>query len=382
MAKENENGQDKTEEPTAKRLNESRKKGQVARSRELNSMAMMLIGSLSLFVMSGQLGDSLSKIMSDSFTINRLELFAPSSSILERLEQASFDAIVMLIPFFIIAVVVAVVSSVILGGIAFSSQAIAPKLSKLNPLKGLKKMVSMQSLVELLKTLAKFALVGSVTAILLNHLMGDFLALHSMELHQGARWMRDIIGWSVVLLSSTLILVAAMDIPFQLWNHKQQLKMTRQEVRDELKDTEGRPEIKGKIRQLQQEIAQRRMMEEVPKADVIVTNPTHFAVALRYDQTTMRAPKLVAKGADLVAANIRKVGSEADVPVIESPLLARAIYFSTELDHAIPAGLYLVVAKLLAYIFQLKVYTEQGGLSPDKPELSVPDEFQGDRYAG
>ena len=381
MAGENEKGQDKTEEPTAKKLSESKKKGQIARSRELNSMAMMLIGSLALYVMSGQLGNGLSQLMSDSFTIHRLEMF-DSSIMLERLGKAAFDSIVMLVPFFLVAVVVAIVSSVILGGIAFSGEALTPKLSKLSPLKGFKKMFSVQSLVELLKALAKFALVGGVTAVLLGYLMDDFLALHGMELEQGARWMRELIGWSVVLLSSTLILVAAIDVPFQLWNHKRQLKMTRQEVRDELKDTEGRPEVKSKIRQMQMEMAQRRMMEEVPKADVIVTNPTHYAVALRYDQTSMRAPKLVAKGADLVAANIRKVGSEARVPIIESPLLARAIYFSTELDRAIPAGLYLVVAKLLAYIFQLKLYTEQGGLCPDSPDLPVPDEFQGEKYAG
>jgi flagellar biosynthesis protein FlhB len=183
----------------------------------------------------------------------------------------------------------------------------------------------------------------------------------------------------VILIASTLILVAAIDVPFQLWDHKRQLKMTRQEVREELKETDGRPEVKSRIRQLQHELAQRRMMEEVPKADVIVTNPTHYAVALRYDPDRMKAPKLVAKGADLIALNIRRVGAAAQVPVVESAMLARAIYFHTELDEYIPVGLYLAVAKLLAYVFQLKVYQTDGGDRPHVPEdLPVPEEYRHD----
>ncbi|MET0042957.1 MAG: EscU/YscU/HrcU family type III secretion system export apparatus switch protein, partial [Candidatus Thiodiazotropha sp. 6PLUC3] len=185
------------------------------------------------------------------------------------------------------------------------------------------------------------------------------------------------IGWSVILMSATLILIAAIDVPFQLWEHKRQLKMTRQEVRDEMKETEGRPEVKGRIRQLQREMAQRRMMQEVPQADVIVTNPTHYAVALKYDPEAMHAPKLVAKGADLVAQNIRKVGAEHKVPVVESPVLARAIFFHTELNTFIPAGLYMAVARLLAYVFQLKAYSAEGGLYPEMPDdLEVPEEYQ------
>lgn len=376
---ENENGQDKTEEPTAKKLEDSRKKGQVPRSRELNTMAITLVGVLSLVLMSDQLGEGLSQLMSGSFTISRAEIF-DSGVMLERLKQATIDALTLLGPFFVIMPVVAILSSVILGGIAFSTEAMSPKLSKLSPLKGFKRMLSVKSLVELIKTLAKFGLVGGVTAILLNYLLDDFLVLNTMELHQGVTRMRDLIGWSIVLIASTLILVAAIDVPFQIWDHKKQLKMTRQEVRDEMKDTDGRPEVKSRIRQLQQEMAQRRMMDEVPKADVIVTNPTHYAVALRYDQIAMGAPKLVAKGADLVAANIRNVGTEANVPIIESPILARAIFYSTDLDHPIPAGLYLVVAKLLAYVFQLKIYTEKGGVSPVEPDLSVPEDYQGGKY--
>jgi len=188
-----------------------------------------------------------------------------------------------------------------------------------------------------------------------------------------------LVGWASLLLSSTLILLAVVDVPFQLWEHKRQLKMTQQEVRDEHKETEGRPEVKGRIRQLQREMARRRMMEEVPKADVIVTNPTHYAVALKYDQNKMAAPLLVAKGSDLVAANIRRVGGEHNVPVVEAPLLARAIYFNTELNETIPAGLYLAVAQLLAYVFQLHAYENGSGEVPMQPEeFPVPEDLQHD----
>jgi flagellar biosynthetic protein FlhB len=173
--------------------------------------------------------------------------------------------------------------------------------------------------------------------------------------------------------------MALIDVPFQLWQHRRDLKMTQQEVRDELKETEGKPEVKGRIRQMQREIAQRRMMQEVPKADVVVTNPTHYAVALRYDPDRMGAPIVVAKGRDLVAANIREVAAAHDVPLVEAPVLARAIYFNTELEQQIPAALFLAVAQLLAYVFQLRAYREQGGDIPTPPqEYQVPAEVQHD----
>jgi flagellar biosynthesis protein FlhB len=244
-------------------------------------------------------------------------------------------------------------------------------------LKGLKRVFSPRGLVEMLKAMAKFLLIGGATVLLLQSTLGKYLALHNMEITPALQHLGTLIGWSVILVSCTMILIAALDVPFQLWDHNRQLKMTRQEVRDEMKETEGRPEVKGRIRQLQREMAQRRMMQEVPQADVIVTNPTHFAVALKYDPEAMHAPKLVAKGADLVAQNIRKVGKESRVPIVESPVLARAIYFNTELNAFIPAGLYMAVARLLAYVFQLKAYATEGGVYPEMPEnIEVPEEYQ------
>lgn len=373
---ENQDGQEKTEEPTSKRLQDSRKKGQVARSKELNTMAITLMGGLALVGMSGQLGQDLSQMMSVGFTIDRVDLYDPGA-LLRRLADAIAGALIMLAPFFLIVIAVAIASSVALGGVAFSGQALAPKLSKLNPISGLKRLFSAKGLVELFKAMAKFFLVGGATALALWMLVDEFIGLSSLELGPAVSELSRLIGGSFVLISSTLILIALVDVPFQLWDHKRQLKMTRQEVRDELKETEGRPEVKSRIRNLQHEMAQRRMMEEVPKADVIVTNPTHYAVALSYNQHTMKAPKVVAKGVDLVASNIRRVAGEHDVPIVESPMLARAIHAHAELGDYIPAGLYLAVAKLLAYVFQLKAYQAGQGIKPGVPtDLSVPEELQ------
>ncbi|MCW8905439.1 flagellar biosynthesis protein FlhB [Sedimenticola sp.] len=373
---ENEDGQEKTEEPTSKRLDDAKKKGQIARSKELNTMAITLIGGMALVGMSGSLGQGLVKIMSSNLTIPREEMF-DVMAMTRRLVSSIQDALLMLAPFFAVVVVVAVLSSIALGGMAFSAQAMTPKLSKMNPLKGLKRLFSIKGLIELAKAMAKFFLVGGATALVLWLTLDSFINLSGMGLEPAIRELVNLVGWAFVLVSSTLILVAAVDVPFQIWDHKKQLKMTRQEVREEMKDTEGRPEVRGRIRQLQREMATRRMMDEVPKADVIVTNPTHYAVALRYNQARMNAPVVVAKGTELVAANIRRVGTEHAVPIIESPMLARAIYFHTELGEAIPAGLYLAVAKILAYVFQLKAYVPGQGKKPAEPgELQIPDELK------
>jgi flagellar biosynthetic protein FlhB len=373
---ENQDGQEKTEEPTAKRLEDARKKGQVPRSKELNTMAVTMIGVISLAIMSRSLGNSLSEMMSQRFVLTREEIFDVNSMLI-HLGEGVGQVLFSMVPFFLAVIIAAILSSVALGGFSFSAEALTPKLEKLSFLKGMKRVFSARGLIELVKAMAKFVFIGGLTILLLYLSLEKFISLHGMDLSQAISRLNGLISWSVILMTSTLILIAAIDVPFQLWEHKRQLKMTRQELRDEMKETEGKPEIKSKIRQLQREMAQRRMMEEVPKADVIVTNPTHYAVALKYDPEKMHAPKLVAKGADLVAMNIRAVGKDAGVPLVESPLLARAIYFHTELDSFIPAGLYLAVARILAYVFQLKDYSRQGGDRPEMPEnLEVPEEFR------
>ncbi|MCU7875875.1 MAG: flagellar biosynthesis protein FlhB [Candidatus Thiodiazotropha sp. (ex Lucinoma borealis)] len=373
---ENDNGQEKTEQPSSKRLLDAKRKGQVPRSKELNSMAVTMMGVVALVMMSHTIGSSLSDMMSQSFVLTREQIFNTHTMGMQ-LGVGLGQVLLALIPFFLIVIFAAIISSVALGGFSISAEAMTPKLSKLSPLKGMKRIFSPRGLVEMLKAMAKFIFIGGITALLLWTSMGKFLALHGMEITQALEHLNGMIGGSVILMTTTLILIAAIDVPFQLWDHKRQLKMTRQEVRDEMKETDGKPEVKSRIRQLQREMAQKRMMQEVPKADVIVTNPTHFAVALKYDPQKMHAPKLLAKGADLVAMNIRKVGNEAKVPVVESPMLARAIYFHTELNTFIPAGLYLAVARLLAYVFQLRAYRTEGGDYPELPDdLAVPEEYQ------
>lgn len=375
---ENQDGQEKSQEPTAKRLNDARKKGQVARSRELNTMAMTLVGGAAIMAMAPQFADSLHTLFVEQFSLERADIFDPNA-MLAHLVKAIGDALLMLAPFFVVMIVVALLSSVALGGFNVSFEAMQPKLSKLDPIKGLKRVFSAKGLMELLKSVGKFMLVGAATVALLYVWAGDLVRLGDLALEQALVEGMRMVGWSALLLSSTLILMALIDVPFQLWQHKRDLKMTQQEVRDELKETEGRPEVKGRIRQMQREMAQRRMMQEVPKADVVVTNPTHYAVALRYDPERMNAPVVVAKGKDLVAANIREVAAAHEVPLVEAAVLARAIYFNTELGQPIPAALFLAVAQLLAYVFQLRAYRTEGGDIPTPPdEFPVPEAYRHD----
>lgn len=375
---ENQDGQEKSQDPTAKRIAEARKKGQVPRSRELNTMAITMLGLASMIAMGPRFTDGFHQLFRAQFVLRRSDIF-DTNAMMAHLVTAIGDALQMLAPFFLIMIAVAVLSSVALGGFNVSFESMQPKLSKMDPIKGLKRVFSAKGLMELVKSLAKFLLVAAATVALLFSLSDDLLGLSSLDADQAIAKGMTMVAWSAVLLSSTLILMALIDVPFQLWQHKRDLKMTQQEVRDELKETEGRPEIKGRIRQMQREMAQRRMMQEVPNADVVVTNPTHYAVALRYDPDRMNAPIVVAMGKDLVAGNIRDVAGAHAIPLVEAPALARAIYFNAELNQAIPAALFLAVAQLLAYVFQLRAWQEEGGDIPTPPqEYPVPKEYRHD----
>jgi len=375
---ENQDGQEKSQEPTAKRIADARKKGQVPRSRELNTTAITMIGLVGMMAMAPRFTEGFHKLFEQQFVLDRADIFDPNA-MLGHLVKAIGDALLMLLPFFALMVAVALLSSIALGGFNMSLQAMQPKLSKLDPIKGMKRIFSVKGLMEMVKSLGKFLLVAVATVALLKAWAGDLIRLGDLGVEQSLGQAMNLVAWSALLLSSTLILMALIDVPFQLWQHKRDLKMTQQEVRDEYKETEGKPEVKGRIRQMQREIAQRRMMAEVPQADVIVTNPTHYAVALRYDPERMQAPLVVAKGKNLIAANIREIGAAHQVPLIEAPVLARAIYFNTEINQQIPAALFLAVAQLLAYVFQLHAYREDGGDIPKPPEeYPVPDELRHD----
>jgi len=371
-------GQEKTEEPSEKRLREAREKGQVARSKELTTM-MMLIGSAAcLLIFGSSIIEELMNIMGASFQMTRQDIFDPAYMMRMFVVNVS-QGIWVLAPLFVILLAAAVAGSVALSGWNFATKAMAPKLSKMNPLNGVKRMVGPQAAMELGKALLKFSLLAGVGIFILWGLAPEIMMLGREPLPRALAHAGEMVLWAFLAASSTMIFVAVVDAPFQKWNHKRQLKMTHQEVRQEHKDTDGSPELKQKVRQTQMDMAARRMMAEVPEADVIITNPTHYSVAIKYDQTGDRAPVVVAKGMDHIALEIRRIALETDVPILSAPPLARAVYHSTELDEEIPEGLYLAVAQVLAYIYQLRNMGPQG---PSKPlnteDLPIPDDMRRD----
>jgi flagellar biosynthetic protein FlhB len=372
--------QERSEEPTAKRLSDAREKGQTARSRELTTTFILLAGGGGMIMMGSHLAGGLSSVMTANFQISRAEIFDINSP-MNFFMEAILTMMGVLTPLLVLLFIVALVTPMLLGGFSFSPQSMAFKFEKLDPIKGLGKLFSMRSLMELAKALGKFLLIGTVAGFVLLFFFEDFLALGNQDITPALVQTMDILGWAFILISASLIIIAAIDVPFQLWDHRRQMKMTKQEVKDEYKQTDGSPEVKSRARQLQREMAERRMMGEVPKADVVITNPTHYAVALRYDQARMDAPVVVAKGADLVASKIREIADANDIAIVSSPVLARAIYYTTELNKMIPEGLYLAIAQVLAYVFQLRGRRRKGHMN-DKPidmsNVPVPEDLRHD----
>lgn len=370
--------EDKTEEPTGKRLEDARKKGQIARSRELNTFAMMMASAAFILMQGEKIGKGLLGMMRTDFQLSRATIFDPVSMIL-YFKQAMIDGLMLLAPFFAMTVFIAIIAPISLGGWIFTWEAISPKLEKMDPIKGIPRLFSMRGVIEMLKALLKILLVFAVAMGLYRSYINELLGLGVESPVQSIDHALNIIGMCFLLLSASLILIAMIDVPYQLWDHSKKLKMTLQEIKDEHKESEGSPEVKGRQRRMQMEMAQNRMMGEVPNADVIVTNPSHYAVALKYDQNSNSAPKLVAKGVDLIAAQIRNAAIGADVPLVASPPLARALYYSTELDKEIPQGLYMAVAQILAYVYQLKAAQKNDWRVPLPPgDINVPDEFKRD----
>ncbi|MGX5220026.1 flagellar biosynthesis protein FlhB [Pseudomonas sp. S9] len=375
---ESESGADKSEEPTEKRLRESREKGQIARSRELNTLAIMLAGTGGLLASGGALGNAMLNVMRGSFSLPR-EVILDERNMgiwLMAAGQVAFEA---LVPLFMALLIASILGPIALGGWLFSAQAMAPKFSRMNPAAGLKRMFSTKALVELVKALAKFAVILIIALLVLSADRDALLAISHEPLENAIMHASQVVGWSALWIACGLILIAAVDVPFQIWDNKQKLMMTKQEVRDEYKDSEGKPEVKQRIRQLQREMTERRMMQAVPQADVVITNPTHFAVALKYDPTKGSAPVMLAKGGDFTALKIREIAQEHDVMLLESPALARAVFYSTEIDQEIPAGLYLAVAQVLAYVYQLRQYQAGKGKRPDSlKDLPIPPDLRRD----
>ena len=371
---ESEQGGERTEQPSARRLEQARERGQVPRSRELTNFATMIGGAVTLVAIGGTLATRMALVMRTSLAVDPERLRDPSS-MLASFGDAILTALPGVLPLFGAMIALVLLASVALGGWNFSPAALTPDFTRMSPLAGLQRLFGLRGVSELGKALLKCLVVGGVCAAIVSWLFSDVMALGHMAPRAAIGHGAGLLGKAFVWLCASLAIIAAIDVPLQLFQFNSSLKMTRQELRDEAKESDGRPETKQRIRQMQQQIARRRMMHKVPTADVVIVNPTHFAVALKYDPKNMRAPRVLAKGVDLVAANIRRIAEEHRVPVFESPKLARALYKSADLDQEIPAGLYVAVAQVLSYIFRLRTLNPTAAARVARPEPTVGDEY-------
>ena len=365
-----ESGSERTEEPTARRLRRAREDGQVARSAELPAAAVMIAAVFTLLMTGGVLVSRLSGMLKSSFTFDRRTLDTPT------LLPATFasqllEAMLLVLPVLVVTAIVAILASGATGGFHFSLKSVAPKFSKLSPLEGIKRMLGARAAVELLKSLAKFSLVAGVLWALVDKHMNELIRLGNMNLEPALAIAGTLLTKSALWLTLSLVLIALLDAPYQRWSFMKRMRMTKQEVKDEMKDMEGRPEVKQQIRRRQREMANARMMQSVKDADVVITNPEHFAIALSYDPSSDGAPVLLAKGADHMAARIREEARLHGVEIFSSPQLARALYFTTDVNKTIPEALYHAVAPVIAYVFSLAQV--RPGVEPmPRPQPKVP----------
>lgn len=366
---------EKTEQPSQRRLDQAREKGQVARSRELSTFIVLLAGGGVLWFMGASFTRQMVGMLRNGLTLSR-DMAFNTGLMMPRLYDLSLDMLITFFPLLLAVLAAAVFSPMLLNGWLFSVEALQPQFSKLNPISGIARMFSGSALVELSKAIGKSVLVGGTAAWVIWHNKDAVMALSTQAVVASIPQMGHLVGASFMAIVGAMLLIVLIDVPFQLWDHNKKLMMTKEEVRQEAKETEGDPMVKGRIRQLQREAARRRMMAAIPTADVVVTNPTHYAVALKYGETGMRAPVVVAKGSHLTALRIREIAEENHVPVLEAPPLARALHKHTELGESIPEALYTAVAEVLAYVYQLRRYEKQGGTRPQEPDkLPVPVEL-------
>lgn len=364
---------ERTEPASSRRLDEARSKGNIPRSRELSTFAILIAGGAGLLAMGSNISNGLMDLTRHWFTFDHVSLSNPDL-MWKSFMDAVISMVILFMPLLVVLLIAVLAAPMSIGGWLFSVEALQPNFGRLNPLKGMTRVFSITGLVELGKALAKTILVGSVAYWVVMSKKGEILSLATEPLTGSIPHLANMLAWTFVLITGAMALIVAMDVPFQLWEYYRKLRMTKEEVRKEAKESEGDPLIKGRIRAMQREAARKRMMSEVPKADVIVTNPTHYAVALVYREKEMRAPRVVAKGTYLLAQRIREIGEENRVPILEAPPLARALYKHADLDQEIPATLFAAVAEVLAYVYQLRSYNRGGGTLPQMPTaLPVPE---------
>jgi flagellar biosynthetic protein FlhB len=366
---------EKTEQASPKRLEKAREEGDVPRSRELATVTVLFATGIIFLMMGNQLDHALKSMMSTGLEFNRALAFEPTLLLMKITEMIS-SLLLAFAPFALILIVIAIASPVMIGGWVFSGKAFLPQFDRLNPMRGLGNLFSKNAAVELVKSIAKTFLVGTVAYVVISHDMEPILSLSLLPLKTGISQVSHLMLMGFLSIVSALVFIAAIDVPYQLYHYANKLKMTKEEVRQESKESEGNPEIKARVRQQQREMAKRRMMSEIPKADVVITNPTHYAVAIKYQETGMRAPIVVAKGADAIALKIREIAAENNIVTMEAPKLARALFAHTELGSEIPEALYSAVAEVLAYVFQMRIFKKEGGFRPEAPKtLPVPEEL-------
>ena len=362
--------QERTEQATPKRQEDARKRGQVARSRELNIAAVLLAGAATLMAARPHFGAAMEELVRSGLRLDPAVLDHPENMTV-ALADAALGALLAFAPLLIALALAAIGGALVVGGWVFSTEQFTPQWNRLDPLQGIKRILSVRGLVEVAKALAKAFLIAGFALGYLLWVQNNVVTLGLEPLRTAMSDAGAMIAMTLMACSCGMLVVALADAPFQVWSHKRELRMTHQEIRDEMKETEGRPEVRSRIRSMQQQLANRRMLKEVPRADVVVTNPTHFAVALRYEDKRMRAPVVVAKGVDHVAARIRDIATQNRVTLFEAPLLARALYWTTNINQEIPGPLYLAVAQVLTYVHRVKAAVQTGASWPDRPEVKV-----------
>ena len=363
---------EKTELATPRRLQKAREEGQIVRSRELSTFALLAAGFFGVWGMSDSIGEHLQGMLRASFTFDHATVFETRRMLIGA-GAAGREGLYALLPVLAFTGAAALLAPMALGGWQLSSKGLEPKFNRLNPIEGLGKIFSINGPVQLGLSLAKTLVVGCIGGSAIWNRREEILALATQPLHLALANTVHLIAVCCGMTVAGMFVVAALDVPYQLWQFHKKLRMTKEEVKREHRESEGDPHVKGRIRQQQRAIARRRMMTQVPKADVVVTNPTHFAVALQYTDGEMRAPKVVAKGVNLVAARIREIAAENNVPLLEAPPLARALYHNVDLNREIPGPLYGAVAEVLAWVYQLRRFNTEGGVAPVAPtEFDVP----------
>ncbi|MBU0622681.1 MAG: flagellar type III secretion system protein FlhB [Gammaproteobacteria bacterium] len=366
---------EKTEAPTGRRIEKARQDGQVARSRELSTFAVLMAGGAGLWMMGSMLSQSLINLIREGLTLDS-HLAFHTELLLPRLHELAMATLISFLPLLGLLLLVALFSPLLMDGWLFSVKPLQPNFGKLDPIKGISRLFSTHSLMELAKAFGKALVVGGIGAWVVWSNRDAVLMLVSEPVYLAIPHLGSLVWGTFAAIMGGMLLIVAVDVPFQLWEHHKKLKMTKEEVRQEAKETEGDPQIKARVRSMQREMARRRMMSEIPTADVVVTNPTHYSVALKYSENKMRAPVVVAKGSHLLAAKIKEIAKENNVPILEAPPLARALHRHCELGDAIPEALYTAVAEVLAYVYQLRRYKTVGGAYPQEPaELPVPKEL-------